>query len=134
MSRRYFLNGSIFDYVPSLGYVDYDDIVDKSSFVLDSETTRQRILSGSVGSSSKLLYDSDSSNQPSDFVVSLRQGKLDKAEVYQHQLALQDEIKHASNTSKAKAKLKSELDSIAHAKDVHSDSVTSDTSSVSPTK
>ena len=60
MSRRYFLNGSIFDYVPSLGYVDYDDIVDKSSFVLDSETTRQRILSGSVGSSSKLLYDSDS--------------------------------------------------------------------------
>lgn len=72
----------------------YADIVDRSHFVLDRESVRNAVLSTSAGGSGVPLYD-DNNNLPSKDVVLLRSGKLDKGEVFQHQLQLQDDIKSA---------------------------------------
>lgn len=85
------------DYRCKFDSIVYDDIVDRTSFVIDSESVRNNVLSGS-SSSLSLQYDGD--DLPSDFVVSVRQGKLDKAEVYQAQLKMQDDIKKDIDSAK----------------------------------
>lgn len=57
--------------------VKYDDIVDKSSFVPSAENVRKAVISGQ-GLGKKGVYDK---TRPSDFILALRSGKLDKAEV-----------------------------------------------------
>ena len=58
----------------------YDDIVDTSTFIPDSENIRTASLS-SVGGK-KGVYD-DVENLPSDLAVRIRSGKLDRAEIFQ---------------------------------------------------
>ena len=69
------------DFDLAIPEVNYDDVVDRSTFRPDSESVRQSVLSGS-GFGLKGVYD-DPSELPSDLEVSIRSGKLDKAEVSQ---------------------------------------------------
>ena len=76
----------------------YDDIVDISTFIPDSESTRVGASSGQ-GSSFNGSYDGD--NLPSDDVVRVRSGKLDKAEVAK---LAKNKLEIAKNESDSKAK------------------------------
>ncbi len=60
--------------------IEYDDIVDSSTFIPDSENVRTASLSGAGGK--KGVYD-DVANLPSDLAVRIRSGKLDRAEIFQ---------------------------------------------------
>lgn len=60
--------------------IEYDDIVDTSTFIPDSENIRTASLSGAGGK--KGVYD-DVENLPSDLAVRIRSGKLDRAEIAQ---------------------------------------------------
>lgn len=60
--------------------IKYDDIVDTSTFIPDSENVRTASLSGAGGK--KGVYD-DVENLPSDLAVRIRSGKLDRAEIAQ---------------------------------------------------
>lgn len=60
--------------------IKYDDIVDTSTFIPDSENVRTASLSGAGGK--KGVYD-DVENLPSDLAVRIRSGKLDRAEIFQ---------------------------------------------------
>ena len=60
--------------------IEYDDIVDTSTFIPDSENVRTASLSGAGGK--KGVYD-DVENLPSDLAVRIRSGKLDRAEIFQ---------------------------------------------------
>ena len=60
--------------------IEYDDIVDTSTFIPDSENVRTASLSGAGGK--KGVYD-DVENLPSDLAVRIRSGKLDRAEIAQ---------------------------------------------------
>ncbi len=60
--------------------IKYDDIVDTSTFIPDSENIRTASLSGAGGK--KGVYD-DVENLPSDLAVRIRSGKLDRAEIAQ---------------------------------------------------
>lgn len=60
--------------------IEYDDIVDTSTFIPDSENVRAASLSGAGGK--KGVYD-DVENLPSDLAVRIRSGKLDRAEIAQ---------------------------------------------------
>ena len=60
--------------------IEYDDIVDISTFIPDSEKVRTASLSGAGGK--KGVYD-DVENLPSDLAVRIRSGKLDRAEISQ---------------------------------------------------
>lgn len=62
----------------SVPTVKYDDVVDRSQFRPDSEQVRNFGLTGS-GSNGQGAYDND--NIPSDDVVRVRSGKLDRTEV-----------------------------------------------------
>lgn len=79
------------------GNVIQDHIVDDSSFVMDKETVRQARLSGGDGAGQKGLYDN---RKMSDLEISLRDGKLDKADITQEQMKLQKEIKEKDNQKK----------------------------------
>lgn len=81
------------DFDLALPEVVYDDVVDRSTFRPDSESVRQSVLSGS-GFGLKGVYD-DSDVPPSDLEVSIRSGKLDKAEVGQ---ILANKTKEAKET------------------------------------
>lgn len=69
------------DFDLAIPEVNYDDVVDRSTFRPDSESVRQSVLSGS-GFGAQGVYD-DPDIPPSDLEVSIRSGKLDKAEVGQ---------------------------------------------------
>lgn len=57
----------------------YDDPVDRTQFRPDSEQVRAFHLTG-AGSNSTPIYDKE---EPSNLVVAMRSGKLDKAEISQ---------------------------------------------------
>lgn len=78
MIKCYFYDG-VFVEEP----IEYDDIVDRSAFVLDSETVRNARLGSSGGASGQPVYDGD--ELPSKEIVALRSGKLDIADVSQLQ-------------------------------------------------
>lgn len=79
----------------------YDDIVDKSSFVQDKETVRNRRLNASTSNAGIGIYDD---HEPSDIEIALRNGKLDKAEVTQLQLKKQAEVLEQDKKRKQQAK------------------------------
>lgn len=68
------------DFPNFLDPIEYDDIVDTSTFIPDSENVRTASLSGAGGR--KGVYD-DVENLPSDLAVRIRSGKLDRAEIAQ---------------------------------------------------
>lgn len=80
--KRYFFDSSgnsickVDVNIPLLSPI-YDDIVDKSTYIPNSEVLRKSVISGQ-GLSKKGVYDTD---KPSPFMLLLRSGKLDKAEV-----------------------------------------------------
>lgn len=110
------------DYKPSVPVVEYDDIVDRTKYIADKETVRNFSLSGQGAENGQLLYD-DETNPPSDFEVKLRQGQVDKGEVFQRQLSLQEEIKETDSDSK-KSKAKAKQQKIEEARQAHLDSIT----------
>lgn len=59
----------------------YDDPVDRTQFRPDSEQVRAFHMTG-AGSNTTPVYDDDN-NMPSDLIVAMRSGKLDKAEISQ---------------------------------------------------
>lgn len=75
-SDCFYLDG--FEVEPKL--IEYDDILDTSTFIPDSENVRTASLSGAGGK--KGVYD-DVENLPSDLAVRIRSGKLDRAEIFQ---------------------------------------------------
>lgn len=78
-SRRWNEIG-VFDFKIEEKKSNYDDILDKSCFRPNSENVRQASLSGAGGKTG--VYD-DSDNLPSDLMVKIRSGKLDRAEIAQ---------------------------------------------------
>lgn len=109
-------------FVSSIPVVEYDDIVDRTKYIADKETVRNFSLSGQGAENGQLVYD-DENNPPSDFEVRLRQGQIDKGEVFQRQISLQEEIKETdSETKKSKAKAKQQK--IEEARQAHLDSIT----------
>lgn len=101
---RYSLSGSLLNCFKFSHDVIYDDIVDDSNYVIDAENTRNALLNGAGLNGQNLKYDGD--NLPDDTTVLIRQGKLDKAEIYQMQLKLQDDIKTTVEAEKKASKSK----------------------------
>lgn len=73
--------------------ITYDEIVDTTNFIIDSENIRNNMIanSGAIGTE-QLQYD-DPNNLPSKRAVKIRSGKLDKAEVHQEILKEQEAMK-----------------------------------------
>ena len=110
-----------FDFDCSIPEVVYDDIVDRSTFSLESdkENIRTSIVQGAgsgVGS-----YD-DPDNLPSDTEVLIRSGKLDKAEVSDLIRSKTNEIKKLQSDEE-KQKASEELQKISDARQAHLDSM-----------
>lgn len=80
---------------------EYDDIVDRSNFVQDKETVRNRRLNAGTSNTGIGIYDD---HEPSDIEIALRNGKLDKAEVTQLQLKKQAEVLEEDRKRKQQAK------------------------------
>lgn len=80
---------------------EYDNIVDRSSFVQDKETVRNRQLNAGSSGAGVGVYDD---HEPSEIEIALRNGKLDKAEVTQLQLKKQAEILEEDTKRKKQAK------------------------------
>lgn len=104
----------------------YDDIVDDTDFRPDSETVRGATISKLPAM--KGVYDYDdgkfsAEKQPSDIIMALREGKLDKADLPAIESALKEEIKNENETLKAKADA-SALASITKARQDYLDSLT----------
>lgn len=94
MKLYYNLNGSCvesIDYSYPLLSPVYDKVVDRSTFVPDSETTRIKAISG-AGSVANPLYDKE---EPTKLEIALRSGKLDKAEVQKIQDGLAKDTKES---------------------------------------
>lgn len=79
--------------------IEYDDIVDKSSFVLDSESVRNARLGSLSGASGVPVY--DGKVLPTSEIVALRSGKLDIADVSQLQRQKEVEVQDTSKRAKA---------------------------------
>lgn len=81
--------------------VEYDDIVDRSSFVLDSESVRNARLGSSPGAFGVPVYDDE--DLPTLEIVALRSGKLDIADVSQLQRQKEAEVQDTDKKAKADA-------------------------------
>lgn len=81
--------------------IEYDEIVDRSRFIIDSESIRQKKISGdAIGTTQNLAYDK---SEPSNLEIAIRSGKLDKADIHQEQLKLQKEVKQESKKRQKEA-------------------------------
>lgn len=122
--KQYFISGNTVqrkDVEIVLPLINYDSVVDKSTFSLeaDRENARKSLISGS---SSIGVYDSDVDNV-SELAVKVRSGKLDKAEISMIQKGLKKDIdKQISDDKKAAAK--AEADKIAEARQAYLDTAT----------
>ena len=98
----------------------FDDIVDRSTFTLeaDRENARKSIL---MGQSMKGVFDGDS--MPTDLELSIRSGKLDKAEIDDAKRAIQRDIKKDSDSVK-KDKVEKQSQKIEAARQEHLDKLT----------
>lgn len=81
--------------------IEYDDIVDRSSFVLDSESVRNARLGSLPGASGVPVY--DDKVLPTLEIVALRSGKLDIADVSQLQRRKEAEVSDTGEKAKADA-------------------------------
>lgn len=102
----------------------YDDIVDRSSFVQDKETVRNKRLNAGKADAGVGVYDD---HEPSDIEIALRNGKLDKAEVTQLQLKRQAEILEEDAKRKKQAKEAVKEAAIENALGINSEQAKPDT-------
>lgn len=86
--------------LPKTEKIKQDSVVDYSSFRPDNEEERIFRLTGQGGSGNVGKYD-DEDKMPSDIVVQIRQGKLDKAEVQQALEDKKEEFKKSQDEAKA---------------------------------
>lgn len=110
----------------SLGSPEYDDIVDKTDFRPDAETVRGASISSMPAM--KGIYDYDDGEvtekkRPSDIIMALREGKLDKADLPAIESQLKREIQNENNELQQKAD-EAALASISKARQDYLDSLT----------
>ena len=111
----------------------YDDVVDKSEFRPDADVVRSALSSGSVSTVGE--YDFNDGKipegyEPSQVILDLRNGRLDKADVQKLKQSLDKDI--AVETAKdAERKELEKADKILKARQTHLDEITGfDSSSV----
>ena len=105
---------------------DYDDIVDKTDFRPDAETVRGASISSMPAM--KGVYDYENGEitddkRPSDIIMALREGKLDKADLPALESQLKKEIQNENNELQRKAD-EAALASISKARQDYLDSLT----------
>lgn len=105
---------------------EYDDIVDRSEFRPDAETVRGASVSSLPAM--KGIYDYEGGKvtddkRPSDVIMALREGKLDKADLPAIESQLKEEIQNENNELQRKAD-EAALASIAKARQDYLDSLT----------
>lgn len=104
----------------------YDDIVDKSEFRPDAETVRGASISSVPAM--KGVYDYENGEvtaekRPSDIIMALREGRLDKADLPAIESQLKKEIQNEQNELQRKAD-EAALASISKARQDYLDSLT----------
>lgn len=105
---------------------EYDDIVDKTDFRPDAETVRGASISSVPAM--KGVYDYEDgevtdNKRPSDIIMALREGKLDKADLPAIESQLKKEIQSENDELQRKAD-ESALASITKARQDYLDSLT----------
>lgn len=110
----------------SLKDPEYDDIVDKTDFRPDAEVVRGATISSIPAM--KGVYDYEDGKiteekRPSDVIMALREGKLDKADLPAIESQLRKEIENENNELQRKAD-ESALASISKARQDYLDSLT----------
>lgn len=115
--KRYFFDSSgeakvVTDMTFPLTSVKCDDILDKSNFQPNAESIRKSVITGN-GLSKKGVYDT---NRPSAFMLQLRSGKLDKAEVSDY--IRENSSKAVKDSNEAIESLKTSSDSTKSANDM----------------
>lgn len=110
-----------YDFDCSVPVINYDDIVDRSTFSpeSDKESVRTFIAQGAGGGIGS--YD-DPEHLPSDTEILIRSGKLDKAEVSDLIRNKTNEIKKLQSDEE-KQKVSEELQKISDARQAHLDSM-----------
>lgn len=104
----------------------YDDIVDKTDFRPDAETVRGASISSVPAM--KGVYDYEDgkvteNKRPSDIIIALREGRLDKADLPAIESQLREEIQNENNELQRKAD-EAALASISKARQDYLDSLT----------
>lgn len=105
---------------------EYDDIVDKSDFRPDAETVRGASISSVPAMKGVFDYEDGKvtdTNRPSDIIMALREGKLDKADLPGIESQLKKEIQNENNELQRKAD-EAALASISKARQDYLDSLT----------
>nr|DAH60931.1 MAG TPA: hypothetical protein [Microviridae sp.] len=110
----------------SLPSPEYDDIVDKTDFRPDSEVVRGSTISSVPAM--KGIYDYDDGEvtddkRPSDVIMALREGRLDKADLPAIESQLKQEIQRENDELQRKAD-EAALASISKARQNYLDSLT----------
>lgn len=104
----------------------YDDIVDKSEFRPDAETVRGASISSLPAMKGVFDYEDGKitpDKTPSDIIMALREGRLDKADLPRIESQLKEEIQHEQNELQKKAD-EAALASITKARQDYLDSLT----------
>ena len=84
----------------------YDDIVDKTDFRPDAETVRGASISSVPAMKGVFDYENgkpDAEHRPSDIIMALREGKLDKADLPRIESQLREEIANEQDELRKKA-------------------------------
>lgn len=105
---------------------EYDDIVDKTDFRPDAETVRGASISSVPAMKGVFDYENGEvtdDKRPSDIIMALREGKLDKADLPAIESRLKEEIRNEGNELQRKAD-ESALASISKARQDYLDSLT----------
>ena len=105
---------------------EYDDIVDRTDFRPDAETVRGSTISSLPSAQGVYDYEDGEitpSKRPSDIIMALREGKLDKADLPRIESQLKEEIANEQNELQREAD-ESALASITKARQEYLDSLT----------
>lgn len=105
---------------------EYDDIVDKTDFRPDAETVRGSSISSLPAMKGVFDYEDGkvtSDKTPSDIIMALREGRLDKADLPAIESQLKEEIRNEQNELQKKAD-EAALASISKARQEYLDSLT----------
>lgn len=105
---------------------EYDDIVDKTDFRPDAETVRGTSISSLPAMRGVFDYEDGKvtpENTPSDIIMALREGRLDKADLPAIESQLRKEIQNEQNELQKKAD-EAALASISKARQDYLDSLT----------
>lgn len=104
----------------------YDDIVDRTEFRPDAETVRGSSISSLPAMKGVFDYEDGkvtADKTPSDIVMALREGRLDKADLPRIESQLREEIQNENNELQRKAD-EAALASISKARQDYLDSLT----------